>query len=1063
MWAPAEFFVVRTPLLAFDELLGWGQGLLASGALADPLELAKALDQDRTLLRGRLREIGARADIREALFVSSPHLVEALDGWLREPDGKRAEGIERALLRYFTRMASRSTPFGLCAGFSVGRVGEVTRLCIEGREKYRRRTRLAMDYLFALTEAVRSDPKLRHVFRYRPNSSLYRFGGDIRCVASRLKDGALSYHLLFAEESDHLADTLARAAENGAFESLAGALVNEEVTITEAEAYVAELIDSQILVADVPLVVTGPEPIDALIERFGQHPLTQGIAEQLRAVAAELAAIDQAPLGVERARYRAALEPLEGLPAKADPAHLLRVDLVKPAPEAILSNAVVAEILRGAELVHRVGNARAKDELTRFRERFQQRYEQREAPLLEALDEEDGVGFFPATDVTPLLEGIDWPVAEEETQPWTDREKFLLRKLGEARQSGAQELMLTPKDIALLSTQEPQPLPDSFAVKATLAAASERAVARGEFQVILDYVSGPSGARMLGRFCGADETLRQRVEKHLRAEEALRPDAIFAEIVHLPEAGAGFLCRPALREYEIPYLGDASVPPNKQIPVTDLMVSVREGRIVLRSKRLGREIIPRLTASHNLDRSSVGVYRFLSMLQGQDVAWYAQWNWGALEDSDFLPSVRCGRVILRCAQWRIAKDELQELGKHTGAALYQTVQAWRARRRLPRWVAVADHDNILPIDLDNVLGVEMLVHLVGQRDSVVLEEVIPAPGELCVHGPEGRFTHELIVPFVRKAPAAREEETFRDETALSLPAVIRTFPPGSEWLYAKFYAGSTTVDRVLLETVSPLIRDVMASGAADQWFFIRYADPEHHLRLRFHGEPGRLLTEVLPAIASAAAPLIEDERLWRWQLDTYEREVERYAGPVGILLAERLFQADSEAVLAIMALLDEGDAGLDERWRLALRGMDALMDDFGLDLEAKSRIFVPARQSLAKTAPGATSLKDQVSEKFRRERAGLEELLDRERDGESPLRLGFDVLAKRSQALAPIVAEWNAAERSGRMLISRESFVRSCVHMYANRLFRSAQVQQEGVIYDFLTRIYRSRLARKPS
>jgi thiopeptide-type bacteriocin biosynthesis protein len=698
--------------------------------------------------------------------------------------------------------------------------------------------------------------------------------------------------------------------------------------------------------------------------------------------------------------------------------------------------------------------------LTRFRERFGQRYEQREVPLLEALDEDDGVGFFPATDVTPLLEGIDWPVAADETQAWTDRERFLLRKLGEARQFGVQELTLTPKDIAFLSAENPPPLPDSFAVKATLAAASERAIARGEFQVILDYITGPSGARMLGRFCGADEELRRRVEEHLRAEEALRPDAIFAEIVHLPEAGAGFVCRPALREYEIPYLGHASVPPDKQIPVTDLLVSVRGGRIVLRSKKLGHEIIPRLTASHNLHRSSLGVYRFLVSLQGQGVRWYERWYWGALEDSDFLPSVRCGRVILRCAQWRAGKDELQEFGKHTGADLFQTVQAWRARRRLPRWVAVADNDNILPIDLDNVLSIEMFVHLAGHRDSVILQEVLPSPGELCVHGPEGRFTHELIVPFVRKAPVAREEEEFRGKEPAA--AVIRAFPPGSEWLYAKFYAGSTTADHVLLETLAPLIRDVLASGAADQWFFIRYADPEYHLRLRFHGEPGRLLAEVLPAIASAAAPLIEDGRLWRWQLDTYEREVERYAGPAGILLAERLFQADSEAVLAIMALLDEGDAGLDERWRLALRGMDALMDDFGLDLEAKSRLFLDARQSLAKTAPGAASLKDQVSEKFRRERAGLEELLNREHDSESPLRLGFEVLAKRSRALAPIVAEWNAAERSGQMLISRESFVRSCVHMYANRLFRSAQVQQEGVIYDFLTRIYRSKLARKP-
>ena len=81
------------------------------------------------------------------------------------------------------------------------------------------------------------------------------------------------------------------------------------------------------------------------------------------------------------------------------------------------------------------------------------------------------------------------------------------------------------------------------------------------------------------------------------------------------------------------------------------------------------------------------------------------------------------------------------------------------------------------------------------------------------------------------------------------------------------------------------------SGAADGWFFVRYGDPDWHLRVRFHGEPARLHAEVLPALQAAAAPLLDDGRVWRLQLDTYEREVERYGGPEGVALAERLFEA----------------------------------------------------------------------------------------------------------------------------------------------------------------------------
>src|SRR5262249_22589613 len=154
------------------------------------------------------------------------------------------------------------------------------------------------------------------------------------------------------------------------------------------------------------------------------------------------------------------------------------------------------------------------------------------------------------------------------------------------------------------------------------------------------------------------------------------------------------------------------------------------------------------------------------------------------------------------------------------------------------------------------------------------------PEQLCASGPEGRFVHELVVPFVRSSVATGgspvAESVGRQASRPSPRAVERTFPPGSEWLYAKLYTGTATADRVLSEVVRPVVGAALQSGAADGWFFLRYGDPDWHLRLRFHGAPERLHAEVLPALQAAVAPLLDDGRLWRAQLDTYEREVERY-------------------------------------------------------------------------------------------------------------------------------------------------------------------------------------------
>src|SRR5439155_1901434 len=149
-----------------------------------------------------------------------------------------------------------------------------------------------------------------------------------------------------------------------------------------------------------------------------------------------------------------------------------------------------------------------------------------------------------------------------------------------------------------------------------------------------------------------------------------------------------------------------------------------------------------------------------------------------------------------------------------------------------------------------------------------------------------------------------------------------------------------------------------------------------HLRLRFHGEPRRLHAEVLPALQEAAAGLFDEGQSWRFQIDTYEREMERYGGPGGMLLAEQIFHADSEAVLEIVQMLERGDAGLDERWRLCLRGMDALLADLGFDLEGRNTVMARCREGFAREFNAGKGLKAQLGERFRKERASLTALLE---------------------------------------------------------------------------------------
>lgn len=1064
----APFFVMRTPLLPFDDLLAWSAGLAASSALDDMTHLESSLAEDRAVLRQRLRTLVERPDVREALFLASPDLDESIPFWIDDPHSERGQKVERSLVRYVARMAGRATPFGLFAGWSVGGVAGRTRLTVAPATAIQRHTRIDMDYLFELAEGLGRDEALRDNWRYVPNSSLYRIGGSLRYAEARVVGRARSYHLVAVQTTEELQATLERATSGARAADLAQTLVehDSELTPRQARAFIDELITSQILVPDVAPNVTGAEPIHGMISRLRTHATSAPIAHTLEQTRDALVAIDFDGPGVAPDRYRAVAALLDCLPATPKLARLFQVDMARPAQDLMLGTALLAEVERGVHLLHRLAEG-TSDALATFRAAFTARYDGREVPLVEVLDEEFGIGFASGrtrgADAAPLLGGLAFPGAGgEPTTTWGRRQALLLQKLEAAAWNGAQTIELTAADLDTLATSHPSPLPSSLAVMATIAAAPADCVTAEDAQILIHGVVGPSGARLLGRFCHADPALHEHVERLLRAEESAEPDALYAEVVHLPEGRIGnVLCRPALRQYEIPYLGRSGVPSSQQIAASDLLVSVAGERIILRSARLKRRVIPRLSSAHNY-AFGLPLYRFICLLQGQDVSGGLGWNWGPFDNAAFLPRVTSGRIVLARARWRLGREDLQRIGELRDAARFQAVQELRQSSKLPRHVLLSDGDNELPVDLDNVLSIDTFVELVKGRGEARLVEMFPAPDDLCARGADGRFVHELVIPFMRQAAPAPERAPHpaaQPAVKPRLPHIQRRFVLGSEWLFAKFYSGTATSDRVLRDVVAPLVTAGEHAGAIDGWFFIRYNDPEAHLRVRLHGPAERLCAEVLPALQRAAAPFLDDNRIWRMQFDTYEREVERYAGPAGIALAEQIFCTDSRAVLAIVKTLT-GDSGSDGRWRLALAGMDRLLDDLGFDLAGKRAIITRTSAAYAQEFHVDRILLRQVGDKFRQQRARLERLLDPDDATRRVFGPGFAAFEQRSAQLQPVVAALRHLEASGSLTSSLADLAPSLLHMHANRLLRSTQRAQELVLYDFLDRLYESRHAR---
>ncbi len=1054
---PTGFVVVRTPIEPTSTFLEWGRDLRASG-LADPSRATQEdLEADRQTLRGRMAGILERPAIQAAIRLASPSLWSTIDSWRQRPAS--APKAERALVRYLTRSTTRSTPFGLFAGISLGVLGGRTHLAIGSAAESGRRARL--DFAVLQDLARHFEGRHRGRFTVRPNSSLYRAGGRIRYAEARDEGGHRSYELMVMDTSPYLDRAIDRARPGALPGEIVDRLVELDVSHEEAQQYVADLIGAQVLVADLDPAMTADRPLERLVDQLTAAGIAAAEVAPLLELGRRIEAVDRA----EPDRLLSALAEVEDacrqLPVEVELGKSIQVDLFRRANALAVGPDLLGPIERAVEALRRTMPPEQRF-VSRFAEEFQRRYEEREVPLVEALDEEIGIGLgggpTVANSTSPLMDGI--PLAGRAASAgdaWSARERYLLRRLQECARSDRKTLDLSDRDLeALAGGVAPLPMPDGSCVVARIARSA--GPPPSGWEVCFDIAVGPPALSLLGRFSDLDPELRRWMRAQIEAEERSHPGAVVAEIVHRPEGHVGNVAwRGELRDFEIPYLASSSRPAEHRIPVDDLLVSVRGGRVVLRSRRLGREVLPRLTNAHNYSWG-LPTYRFLCGLQKQGNATAIAWRWGALESLDFLPRVVHGGVVLALARWTVETEELRKVPRSNHDERFRTVQRIRRRLDLPRFVAYGEGENDFVVDLDNVLSVESLCALSTNRASIELREVFPPLDRAGVEGPDGSYANDLLIPYRPTAAPSAPAPARAVERHLDVPRVL---PPGSDWLFAKIYTGDATADRIVRNTLWPLATDLLSKGHIASWFFLRYGDPDWHIRIRFRSSAGSPRDRVQPRLESALAPLLEEGLIWKWQYDTYFREVERYGGGTGVLCAEEAFCHDSIAVAQLLELLEE-DPDRDLRWQFALLGSEALIDDFSFDPARRGGLLESMRNSYHSEFEVSTPAKKALGDKFRRHRPTLESMLARG-DGRPSVRRADEVLRERSTGMRRIADAVRDLERRGEFTTTIEDFVRSLVHVHMFRILQNTHRAHELVLYDFLWRIHEARAARARS
>ncbi len=1038
--------------------------------------------------------------------------------------------LEEALVLYdyASRLRSRATPFGLCSAVTLSRLGQAGDFSGVPWPQWQRIVRADHLWVVSLQRTLQSEPGIRHSLRYALSASAWEHDHFVRFVSTRIEKGGVTFfgaRLPLKPPLRTVLDAFEHAPQKMQSLTLLNARLVEAhgVDAGTAARFLDKLIEAQVLVSELEPPVTGPDALDHLITvlaGLARSPAAHDQVPVAHAALARLEALKVRCKAVAEATADALPAELDGLrsldqdrgPAREaaresfkPPKVPIQVDCVAPRPRlrqrpdtgvtgAALPPQAATQVVQAVALLHRLGLSSPEPaELASFRQSFAQRYESASVPFLEAIDSELGIGSpltagHPATAQHPWLEALPFSFggAGATKAAVAALPAPLLYRLGACLQSPGTELVLDESDPAVQEAlraqaeQEDAPsLPAAFGAMVTVLASGPDALSRGDYALHLHHASGPGSAKLLGRFAHGAPEIYDHVTEQLRAEEAADPDAAFAEIVHIGQPGHGNVSkRPVLGRLELCVYSRSGAPQSRQVALHEVDLKVRGKGLELWWRPHNIRLVPRLTSAHAYHSPQCDVaYRMLCLLQQQESAMPA-WRWGALTALPYLPRVRTGQVILSPARWRLDSHHIATLRqlqpeKATAEAVLTFVTSLRTDLGLPRWVEAGVADRLLTFDLDSPIARRALLRTLIRTGEQTVRERLASPGHQPFYVAGKPHHHEAIFSFVKtKAPedAARIPPPTTPQVSPRFTWNERLVSPGGPWLYLRLYLGMTDADRLLAETLPPLLAQLREDNLLKRWFFIRYSEHGWHLRLRFQAQTLAAAGDMRGQILDALGAWVKRGVAWRLDEGSYARELERYGGHSGMANAESLFETDADAVVRV---LREGlDATARSAWSLACMVFhyDVLLPDPELRRSAVrlSRDAFEREHCGAKTE-ARRAMRQAIGRRYRELGANLieraaqlaalaaDETSDLLRTSgpshDVPSMPGAAAFLAWAQAARPGLETYRQRIESGEWPLSAAALARSLVHMHVNRMTRSFQRQTEYVLYEFLDRI----------
>ncbi|MFG2059390.1 lantibiotic dehydratase [Micromonospora sp. NPDC048930] len=914
MYRHLDALVVRAAVCPPDRSSGGWPDLTESAAGA-------------TSWRPWLQQALAVPEFAAALEQASPVLAERVraicDG--RSVGGREARRVVVSVLRYLLRARGRATPYGLFAGVAPAHLAPTAGVRIGGG--HRAVARVRAQWLAALIGRLEADPVLLPHLTVRANNLLTCHDDQIVLEHRPNQAPGETVTHVHVRATGPVRAALAAARDPIRLEDLAGKLATDHrVPTSTVHSMLAEMVLQRLLLTHLRPATTSTDPLsvvtagleqvvaDADDSTAGHGRLAQARATlgMLRTLVEQSAQHNASPHGTGEQRMRlaatmAALHRTDESPVVVD----VHVDVDLRVPEAVAVEAVTAAgVLTRLAAPGRAGWAA-------WHRRFLERYGPHTlVPVRDAVDADIGLGYPAGYRGAPPVP----PVA------LTPRDRKLLALAQEAALRRQHEVMLDDSMIRDLAGEEPiTQVQPSTELTVAVHARTMRELDQGDFRLAVVGVSrnaGTTTGRFLDLFNPADRariagqyaTLPTTTRGALLAQvSAVTPYTITEDVARAPQVMPHLI---SLGEYH------DNAP--DRIGLDDIAVTADADRVYLVSISRRCPVEPIVLNAVEQVHYTLPIVRFLAEASTASTAFTAPcsaFDWGVANGLPFLPALRYRRTILSPARWLLQAADLPAPAAGWRQWI-QAVAAWRDTAGCPPAVYLGDGDQRIGLDLAKPAHQALLRDHLSRTTTAVLRATPPPDAAGWIDG----YAHEIVIPLASTVDPAPPPRLLA--TAPMIDVREHGHLPGSgDHLYVKLYGHpdrqSTILTRhlpSLLQQLSPRVR----------WWFLRYGDPEPHLRLRLAGDASSVL------VGEWAQDLRRAGLIARVQVDTDYPETARFGGPTASTATGDVFAADSAAALAQLAADGDRRPASDVRAVTAASLLDittALIGDTALGMQ----------------------------------------------------------------------------------------------------------------------------------